>query len=91
MFETLSKGTSTINTKSIFDPDGLIADAATTIQNAFHQVSGENKEIVMCWVHMNRNVEKKLELENAQLLINHKNGFSFNKGNKLVLLLTLVE
>jgi hypothetical protein len=40
----------------------LVADGTEAIRNAFSRVFGENKNMVMCWAHMRRFVEKKLTL-----------------------------
>ena len=40
----------------------LIADGAEAISNAFLKVCGIDHNVVMCWFHMRKNVEKKLYL-----------------------------
>jgi hypothetical protein len=40
----------------------LIADGAEAISNAFSKVFGTDHNIVMCWFHMRKRVEKKLYL-----------------------------
>lgn len=47
--------------KEIISFEVMICDAAQAIGNAFHQVFGEDKIVVMCWAHMRRNVVKKIE------------------------------
>ena len=47
--------------KVIYDPNILVADGASVITNGFKNVfRGSNFIRVMCWVHMLRNVEKRL-------------------------------
>ena len=38
----------------------LIADGAEAISNAFTKVFGTDHNIVMCWFHMRKRVEKKV-------------------------------
>ncbi|CAF5087710.1 unnamed protein product, partial [Rotaria socialis] len=46
----------------------LIADDAEVISNAFLKVFGTDHNVVMCWFHMRKNVEKNLYLvENKAL------------------------
>jgi hypothetical protein len=39
----------------------LICDAAKSIQNAFIEIFGTDKLIIMCWAHMRKNVQKRVE------------------------------
>ncbi|CAF1288171.1 unnamed protein product [Didymodactylos carnosus] len=40
----------------------LVADGAEAIRNAFSSVFGEDHNMVMCWSHMRKRVQKKLHL-----------------------------
>jgi hypothetical protein len=44
-----------------FEPNVLICDAAKSIQNAFIEIFGTDKLIIMCWAHMRKNVQKRVE------------------------------
>ena len=47
--------------KVIYDPNILVADGASAITNGFKNVFRDSNFIrAMCWVHMLRNVEKRL-------------------------------
>jgi len=46
--------------------DTLVSDASDAIRNAFKQVFGEEVLLIMCWVHMRRNVAKNLHLVDAE-------------------------
>lgn len=59
MFNALNKGVKKIFNVDI-DPDYLVCDAAKAIHNAFTEVYGENKTVIMCWSHVRRAVSQKL-------------------------------
>lgn len=42
------------------DPDHLISDASDAIRNAFIEIFGDWKLLIMCWAHMRRNVTKNI-------------------------------
>jgi hypothetical protein len=42
-------------------PSTLISDAAKSIQNSFRAVFGEDVLVIMCWAHMKKNVQKKVD------------------------------
>ena len=56
LVESLDKLGEEINVKT------LISDASNSIRNAFIQVFGEDTLLIMCWVHMRRNVVNDLHL-----------------------------
>lgn len=59
LFKALLKGVN-LSCNSEMAPKVLVSDAAESIQNAFKEVFGDHKEIVMCWAHTQRNISKKL-------------------------------
>jgi len=59
IFESIIEGISKIN--GHLEIKNLICDASNAIRNAFVEVFGETKNIIMCWAHMRRNVVKKIE------------------------------
>ncbi|CAF0857349.1 unnamed protein product [Rotaria sordida] len=74
----------------------LIADGAEAISNAFSKVFGTDHNIVMCWFHMRKCVEKKLNLVEDKALHNEimndietlqlsKNKKTFNIATRLFL------
>lgn len=66
-----------VTVRRLFDeevkPEILICDAAHSIHNAFKNVFGEDKMIVMCWAHMRKATLKKL----PTYLRNQKQRFQF--------------
>lgn len=60
LFEALKLGTAKVFNNQIC-PNTIVCDASPAIQNAFKQVFGEESVIVMCWFHMKKNVQKKVE------------------------------
>lgn len=44
--------------KTAFEPDVLISDAAPAIRNAFFEVFGDEKQNVICYIHVQRNISK---------------------------------
>lgn len=80
----------------LFEPKYLMADAAAAIHNGFRKVYGDNTTVLMCFVHMKRNVEKNktklIAKENLQPILtdidNLKMAFAkdvFDVGCKLFL------
>ncbi|CAF3133334.1 unnamed protein product [Rotaria sp. Silwood2] len=72
----------------------LIADGAEAISNAFSKDFGTDHNIVMCWFHMRKRVEKKLNLVEDKALHNEimndietsqlsKNNKTFNIATRL--------
>jgi hypothetical protein len=59
IFKSISDGVARI-TGSTFAPEVLIADGSGAIRNAFMKIFNKEK-MVMCWSHMRRNVEKRLQ------------------------------
>jgi hypothetical protein len=45
----------------------LISDASNSIRNAFKEVFGVDTLLIMCWVHMRRNVVKHLHFLDDEL------------------------
>jgi hypothetical protein len=60
LFEALGLGTAKVFNNQIC-PNTIVCDDSPAIQNAFKQVFGEESVIVMCWFHMKKNVQKKVE------------------------------
>jgi hypothetical protein len=58
-FESLAAGVEKYSEQEM-DPQALIADSSNAIRNAFKDTFGE-KTMVMCWAHVRRNVEKKVQ------------------------------
>lgn len=58
VFQTLINGLEMIN-KETTKIEVLIADSANAIRNAFQEIFGE-KQMIMCWAHVHRNVTKKV-------------------------------
>ena len=59
MFQSLADGVEE-HAEQKMDPQVLIANSANAIRNAFEDTFGE-KPMVMCWAHVRRNVEEKVQ------------------------------
>ena len=94
IFESISYGLAKID-KGGYEPEVLISDGADSIRNAFSNVFGK-KDMVMCWAHMRRNVNKKPEamvnkshqdefIEDTETLQKSQNKEIFKKASGLFL------
>lgn len=66
-FNAIKKGMQSIHT-TLFEPPLLMSDADPAIHNGYVRVFGSNTKILMCYVHMKRNVDK-----NKSKLMNKEN------------------
>lgn len=55
LFKSLKEGLTKIFEEQL-NPTYLISDAAKSIQNAFRNIFGEDKIVVMCWFHVRQAV-----------------------------------
>lgn len=61
IFRSVQTGVRNIYGSEI-SPDFLICDGATAIHNAFRNVFGDDKSVIMCWAHMYRAVSNRLNV-----------------------------
>jgi hypothetical protein len=66
IFKAVHDGLFGLDNSNAYQPEVLIADGSDAIRNAFISIFGSN-QMVMCWAHVRRAVDKKL------CLINDKN------------------
>lgn len=45
-----------------YDPNTIMSDAAPAIRNGFKAVFGDEKTVLMCWFHVRKNINMKLNL-----------------------------
>lgn len=60
VFSALKKGSVMVSAEPI-DPKVLVSDASAAIKKAFGNVFGIDRKTVTCWIHMMRNMEKRLK------------------------------